>query len=257
MLNQFSRTTLIFGKEAMEKLAESKIAIFGVGGVGGFAAESLVRSGVGAIDIIDDDKVCPTNLNRQIFATHKTVGKFKTEAAYDRLHEINPNCEITQIRKFFTPENSDEFDFTKYSYIIDAVDTVSAKIEIVVKANKCHVPVISSMGAGNKIDPTAFKVSDIYKTKVDPLAKVMRYELKRRRIRKLKVVWSAEKPIKPVEEDENSCRTQCICPSGTKRKCSVRRDIPGSNAFVPPVVGMIIAGEVIKDITGKKAVMAI
>lgn len=245
MLDQFSRTQLIFGKENMKKLAESKIALFGVGGVGGFAAEALVRSGIGAIDLIDNDKFALTNLNRQLFATRKTIGKYKTQAAKERLLEINPECKICEIRKFFLPENSDEFDFSKYDYVIDAIDTVSAKIELAVKAKKEKVKIISSMGAGNKIDPTAFRVSDIYKTKADPLARVMRYELKKRRINKLKVVWSTEMPIKPKTEDVEEVEKKG------------EHIAPGSNAFVPSVCGLIIAGEVIKDLTGMKARRAV
>ncbi|MDP4120772.1 MAG: tRNA threonylcarbamoyladenosine dehydratase [Bacillota bacterium] len=250
MLTQFSRTELILGKEAMKKLSESRVAVFGIGGVGGYAVEALARSGVGTIDIIDDDKVCVTNLNRQIFATHKTVGKYKVDVAEERIHDICPDIVVNKYRCFYMPDTADEFDFTEYDYIIDAIDTVKGKLELVKRANLAGVKIISSMGAGNKVDPTAFKVSDIFKTKVCPLAKVMRYELKRMGIKKLKVVYSEEQPIKPIEDMAISCRQHCVCPSGTARKCTVRRDIPGSNAFVPSVVGLIIAGEVIKDLTG-------
>lgn len=252
MLNQFSRTALIFGNDAMEKLHDSRVCVFGVGGVGGFVCEALVRSGIGTLDIVDDDRICLTNLNRQILALRSTVGKYKTDVCEERMKDINPGVNIIKHQCFFTPETEEEFDFSQYDYVVDAIDTVTGKIEIVMRANVAGVPVISSMGAGNKIDPTQFKVSDIYKTKMDPLAKVMRHELKKRGIKKLKVVYSEEKPITPVDEEDNSCRTQCICPPGTKRKCSVRRDIPGSNAFVPSVAGLIIAGEVVKDITGLK-----
>ena len=250
MLNQFSRTELIFGKEAMERLAKCRVAIFGIGGVGGYTVEALVRSGIGALDIIDDDRICLTNLNRQIYATRKTVGKYKVDVAAERIAEINPNCKVTAYKTFFLPETSGEFDFSQYDYVVDAIDTVTGKIAIVERATAGGVPVISAMGAGNKLDPTAFEVADIKKTSVCPLARVMRRELAKRGIEHLKVVYSKEQPIKPNDEEEISCRNHCICPPGTVRKCTARRDIPGSNAFVPSVVGLIIAGEVIKDLTG-------
>ena len=249
MLNQFSRTELLFGKEAMDILENSRVAVFGVGGVGGYTVEALVRSGVGAIDVIDDDKVCLTNLNRQIIATRKTIGQYKTDVCKERIHDINPNCEVTVHKCFFLPENAEEFPFAQYDYVVDAVDTVTAKIELVMKAKEMKVPIISSMGAGNKLDPSAFRVADIYKTKMCPLAKVMRRELKQRGVKKLKVVYSEEKPTRPLEDMAISCRNRCICPPGAKHKCTERRDIPGSVAFVPSVVGLIIAGEVIKDLT--------
>ena len=250
MLTQFSRTELLLGKEAMEKLANARIAVFGIGGVGGYVCEALVRSGVGAFDLIDDDKVCLTNLNRQIIATRKTVGKYKTDVMKERMLEINPDARRNEsIKCFFLPENADEFPFEEYDYIVDAVDTVTAKIALVMKADELKIPIISSMGAGNKLDGSQFKVSDIYKTKVCPLAKVMRRELKKRGIKKLKVVYSEEQPTRPVEDMAISCRTNCICPPGAAHKCTERRDIPGSVAFVPSVAGLIIAGEVIKDLT--------
>lgn len=248
MLNQFSRTQLLLGESAMQELANKRVAVFGIGGVGGYACEALVRSGIGAFDLIDDDKVCLTNLNRQIIATRKTVGKYKTEVMKERMLEINPNVDVRIHNCFFLPENADEFPFDEYDYIIDAVDTVTAKISIIMKANELGIPVISSMGAGNKLDPTAFRVADIYKTRVCPLAKVMRRELKKRGIKKLKVVYSQEKPTRPIEDMSISCRSHCICPPGAAHKCTERRDIPGSTAFVPSVVGLIIAGEVIKDL---------
>ncbi len=250
MLNQFSRTQLIFGKEAMEKLAASRVAVFGIGGVGGYTVEALARSGVGALDLVDDDKVCLTNLNRQIFATRKTVGKYKTDVAAERIAEINPDCAVTVHKTFYMPETAGEFDFSHYDYVVDAIDTVTGKLAIIENAKKCGVPVISAMGAGNKVDPTAFEVADIAETSVCPLARVMRRELKKRGIEHVKVVYSKEKPVRPEEDLEISCRTHCICPPGTVRKCTARRDIPGSNAFVPSVVGLIIAGEVVKDLTG-------
>lgn len=248
MLNQFSRTELLFGKDGMEKLYNARVAVFGVGGVGGYAVEGLVRSGIGEIDIIDDDKVCLTNLNRQLYATRKTIGKYKVDVAQERILEINPDVVVHTYRTFFTPETADQFDFSQYDYVIDAIDTVTGKIELVLKAKEAGVPIISSMGAGNKINPVGFEVTDIYKTSVCPLAKVMRRELKNRGIKKLKVVYSKEIPIKPMEDMETSCKTNCICPPGTERKCTQRRQVPGSNAFVPSVVGLIIAGEVVKDL---------
>lgn len=249
MLTQFSRTELLLGKEAMEQLSKARVAVFGVGGVGGYACEALVRSGIGAFDLIDDDKVCLTNLNRQIIATRKTVGKYKTDVMKERMLEINPDVDVAIHKCFFLPENADEFPFEEYDYIIDAVDTVTAKIELVMKAQEKNVPIISSMGAGNKLDASMFQVADIYKTKVCPLAKVMRRELKKRGVKKLKVVYSEEKPTRPIEDMAISCRTNCICPPGAKYKCTERRDIPGSVAFVPSVAGLIIAGEVIKDLS--------
>ena len=245
MLNQFSRTQLLLGKDNMDRLAEAKVAIFGIGGVGGYVAEALARSGVGSFVLVDDDKVCLTNLNRQIIATRKTVGKYKR----DRILEINPDAEVEVRKCFYLPENADEFDFNEYSYVVDAVDTVTAKLEIIMRAKECGVPVISSMGAGNKLDPTKFQVADIYKTSMCPLAKVMRRELKKRGVKKLKVVYSTEKPTRPLDDMSVSCRTNCICPPGAAHKCTERRDIPGSVAFVPSVVGLIIAGEVVKDLT--------
>ena len=250
MLNQFSRTELLLGAEAMEKLAASRVAVFGIGGVGGYTVEALVRSGVGAVDLIDDDKVCLTNINRQIYATRSTVGKYKVDVAAERIADINPGVTVRTYKTFFTPETAEQFDFSDYDYVVDAIDTVTGKIALAVNAQSAGTPIISSMGAGNKLDPTAFEVADIYKTSVCPLAKVMRHELKKRGIKKLKVVYSKEMPIKPEESAEGSCRSGCICPPGTERKCTKRRQIPGSTAFVPSVAGLIIAGEVIKDIVG-------
>jgi len=250
MLNQFSRTELLFGKEAMEKLSRSRVAVFGIGGVGGYTAEALARSGVGSIDLIDDDKICLTNINRQIIATRKTVGKYKVEVMKERILEINPEAIVTTHQCFYSAETAGQFDFTQYSYIVDAIDTVSAKIEMILRAQEKNVPIISCMGAGNKLDPTRFEVTDIYKTSVCPLAKVMRKELKVRGVEKLKVVYSKETVIKPQVDMAISCKSNCICPPGTVRKCTVRRQIPGSNAFVPSVAGLIIAGEVVKELGG-------
>ena len=249
MLNQYSRTELLFGKEAMEKLWQSRIAVFGIGGVGGYTVEALARSGIGSLDLIDDDRVCLTNINRQIYATRKTVGKYKVDVAAERILEINPAINVVTYKTFYTPETAEQFDFEKYDYIIDAIDTVTGKIELVLQAQKVNVPIISSMGAGNKVDPTAFEVADIYKTSICPLARVMRRELKKRNVKSLKVVYSKEPPMTPIDDMTISCRTNCICPPGTARKCTERRQVPGSNAFVPSVVGLIIAGEVIKDLT--------
>lgn len=229
MLDQFSRTELLFGKKAMERLSSSRVAVFGIGGVGGFTVEALARSGVGAIDLIDHDKVCLTNINRQIIATHKTVGKYKVDAAAERILEINPDCKVTAHKIFYMPDTQDGFDFSPFDYIVDAIDTVTGKLLIAENAVKCGVPVISCMGAGNKLDPTAFEVADIFETSVCPLAKVMRRELKKRGIERLKVVYSKEEPKKPVTTEPR---------------------VPASNAFVPSVAGLIIAGEVIKDLTG-------
>lgn len=248
MLTQFSRTELLFGKEAMDKLAGSKVAVFGIGGVGGYVCEALVRSGVGAFDLIDDDKVCLTNLNRQIIATRSTVGKYKTDVMRDRMLDINLNVEVEVHKCFFLPENADDFPWDSYDYVVDAVDTVTAKIALVMKCKEKNIPIISSMGAGNKLDGSQFKVADIYKTKVCPLAKVMRRELKKRGVKKLKVVYSEEIPTRPIEDMAISCRNNCICPPGAEHKCTERRDIPGSVAFVPSVAGLIIAGEVAKDL---------
>ena len=250
MLNQFSRTQLIFGKEAMEKLAHSRVAVFGIGGVGGYTVEALARSGIGTLDLIDDDKVCLTNINRQIYATRKTVGKYKVDVAKERILDINPEAVVNCHQTFYMPDTKDQFDFSQYDYVVDAIDTVTGKIELVLQAQKAGTPIMSSMGAGNKVNPEMFEVADIYDTSVCPLAKVMRRELKKRNVKSLKVVYSKEKPIRPEEDLEISCRTSCICPPGTDRTCTVRREIPGSNAFVPSVAGLIIAGEVIKDILG-------
>lgn len=248
MLNQFSRTELLFGRDAMERLEQSRVAVFGIGGVGGYTVEALVRSGVGAIDIIDDDKVCLTNLNRQIIATRSTIGKYKVDVMKERILDINPNCKVEAYKCFYLPETKDDFDFSRYSYVVDAVDTVTAKIQLVMEAKEKNVPIISSMGAGNKLNPAEFEVADIYKTSVCPLAKVMRRELKKRGVKDLKVVYSKEQPTRPIEDMAISCRANCVCPPGTEHKCTERRDIPGSNAFVPSVVGLIIASEVIKDL---------
>ena len=232
MAEQFSRTEILLGQEAMDRLAQSRVAVFGIGGVGGYVCEALARSGVGALDLIDNDRVCLSNLNRQIIATHRTIGRYKTEVMRERILDINPLVKVNVHQCFFLPENADAFSFEAYDYVVDAVDTVTAKIELVMRARENNVPVISSMGAGNKLDAAAFRVADIYETKVCPLAKVMRRELKKRGVDRLKVVYSEEEPIR-VSADPG-------------------RRTPGSVAFVPSVAGLIIAGEVVKDLMTMK-----
>ena len=252
MLNQFSRTQLLYGEEAIKKLSESRVAVFGIGGVGGYVCEALVRSGVGHFDLIDDDKVCLTNLNRQILATRKTVGKYKAEVMAERMKDINPDVDIRIHKCFFLPENADDFQFDEYDYVVDAVDTVTAKLELIMRSKSLEVPIISAMGAGNKIDAGRLKIADIYDTQVCPLARVIRHELRKRGVKKLKVVYSDEQPIRPIEDMSISCRTHCICPPGAQHKCTERRDIPGSTAFVPAVAGLLIAGEIVNDLTSSK-----
>ena len=248
MLNQFSRTQLLFGQEGMERLYHARVAVFGIGGVGGYTVEALARRGVGTLDLIDDDRVCLTNVNRQIFATRKTVGQYKVDVAEQRIREINPDAVVYTYKTFYTPETAAQFDFTQYDYIVDAIDTVTGKLELVEQARRAQVPTISCMGAGNKVDPTAFEVADIFETSVCPLARVMRQELKKRGIRHLKVVYSKEPALTPIEDLSISCRAHCICPPGTARKCTQRHQVPGSNAFVPAAAGLIVAGEVVKDL---------
>ena len=250
MLNQFSRTQLLYGEACMQRFAACRVAVFGIGGVGGYVVEALARSGVGALDLIDDDRICLTNINRQILATRKTVGKYKVDIAEERIHEINPDCKVRTYRLFYLPETQDQFDFREYDYVVDAIDTVTGKLAIIENAKKAGVPVISAMGAGNKVNPAAFEVADIYETSICPLARVMRRELRKRGIDSLKVVYSKEKPVRPLEDMSVSCRQNCICPPGTARKCTERRDIPGSTAFVPSVAGLIIAGEIVNDLAG-------
>ena len=235
MENQFLRTEILLGADAMKKLKSSKVAIFGVGGVGGYVAEALARCGVGTFELIDRDQVSITNLNRQIIATWKTIGMDKTEAMAERIHDINPEAQVVQRKCFYLPETADRFDFTQYDYVVDAVDTVTAKIEIILQAQRAGTPVISSMGAGNKMDPSKFEVADIYKTSVDPLARVMRRELKKRGVRKLKVVYSKEEPMKPLLKIEADLEAG-------------RKDVPGSSAFTPSAAGLLIASEVVRDL---------
>lgn len=248
MLHEFSRTEMLIGVEAIKKLSESKVAIFGIGGVGTFAAEGLVRAGVGKFVLVDDDCICLTNINRQIHATRKTVGKPKVEAMRDRILEINPKAEVTVHQRFYLPGESDDLICDDYDYIIDAIDTVTGKIGLVMTAKAKGIRIISSMGTGNKLDPTKFEVADLFNTSICPLAKVMRKELRSRGIDSLKVVYSREEPIKPSETENSSCSVGCICPKGTTRKCTVRHQIPASISFLPSVAGLIIAGEVIKDL---------
>ena len=249
MLNEFSRTRMLLGDVAMARLAAARVAVFGVGGVGGYVVEALARSGVGALELIDDDTVSLTNINRQIIALHSTVGMPKVDAARARVLDICPQTQVIAHRAFFTPETAAQFDFTQYSYVVDAIDTVSGKIELAVRAHAAGVPILSCMGAGNKLDPSRFRVADIYKTQGCPLARVMRTALRKRGVKKLKVVYSDEIPTRPIEDMSISCRSHCICPPGAKHTCTERRDIPGSTAFVPSVAGLIIAGEVVKDLS--------
>lgn len=255
MLNQYSRTQLLFGAEGMERLRQARVAVFGIGGVGGYTVEALARSGIGTLDLIDDDRICLTNLNRQIFATRKTVGQYKVDVAEHRILELDPDISVNTHRMFYTPQTAAQFDFTQYDYIVDAIDTVTGKLELVEQAERAGTPIISCMGAGNKVDPTAFEVADIFETSMCPLARIMRRELKKRGIKKLKVVYSKEQALTPIEDMSISCRAHCICPPGTARKCTQRRQVPGSNAFVPSVAGMILAGEVIKDLSGFGALL--
>ncbi|WP_022932879.1 ThiF family adenylyltransferase [Treponema bryantii] len=250
--NQFARTRLIFGKDNMEKLYQARVIVFGIGGVGSYVVESLVRSGIGAIDIVDDDKICLTNLNRQLYALHSTIGKDKVDVAEERIHDINPDCKVTKWKTFYMPDTAGQFDFSQYDYIVDCIDTVTGKLEIISRAKAIKKPVISCMGAGNKVDPTKLKVADITRTSVCPLARVMRNELKKRHIKRLKVVFSTETAIAPQAPEADSASpddfkdTSGITPA---RQGISKKQTPGSNAFVPSVAGMIIAAEVVKDLT--------
>ena len=249
MLNQFSRTQLLLGQESMQILSEATVAIFGIGGVGAYTVEALARSGIGNFHLIDDDQVCITNMNRQMIATKRTVGKYKVDVMKERILDINPRAHVTTHKCFYLPETAADFDFAEYSYVVDAIDTVTAKIDLVLRCQEAGTPIISSMGAGNRLDASALRIADIYKTDMDPLARVMRRELKKRHVKKLKVVYSLEKPMRPLEDLAISCRNHCICPPDVERKCTDRRDIPGSTAWVPATAGLILAGEVVKDLT--------
>ena len=254
MEDQFSRTRLLFGAENMKKLAGARVAVFGVGGVGGYVVEALARSGIGALDLIDSDTVSLSNINRQILALHSTVGRYKVDVARERIRDINPDCVVRTYRTFLLPENADTFDFSVYDYVVDAIDTVTAKIELVMRCTAAGTPIISSMGAGNKLDPAAFKVADIYQTSVCPLAKVMRHELKKKGIRKLKVVYSEEKAMTPLPEEAEEAavaaaeNAAALDAPAQERTAVKRRAVPGSTAFVPSAAGLIAAGEVIRDL---------
>lgn len=248
MQNQFSRTQLLMGKPAIDTLMGSRVAVFGVGGVGGYVVEALVRSGVGEIDLIDDDRVCLTNVNRQIIATLSSVGKHKVDVCEERIHDINRRCIVHKYQMFYLPEYADVIDISQFDYVVDCIDTVKAKLDLIQRCHELKVPIISCMGAANKMDATAFKVTDINKTQMDPLAKVIRKKLRKMKIKKLKVVYSEEEPLRPIDDPNISCRFHCICPNKDMRKCTDRRDIPASNAFVPAAAGLICGGEVIKDL---------
>lgn len=245
--HSLSRTELLIGKASLDKLKESKVVVFGIGGVGSFTTEALARSGVGTLVLIDDDEICLTNINRQIHATYKTIGKSKVETMKNRILEINPKCNVITYQTFVTKDNIQEIITDDVDYVVDAIDTVSSKIALIVYCDEKSIPIVSSMGTGNKLDPTQFKIADIYDTKICPLAKVMRHELRKRGIRKAKVLYSEEMPRKPKTEDVITCKTGCVCIGGSK-KCTAKRQIPGSISFVPPVAGMIIGGEVINDL---------
>ncbi|MTI68129.1 MAG: tRNA threonylcarbamoyladenosine dehydratase [Firmicutes bacterium] len=246
MLHEFSRTELIIGTKGLNKLKKSTIAVFGIGGVGTFAVEGLARSGVGRFIIVDDDDICLTNINRQIHATRKTVGKSKVEVMKERINDINPKAKVIPYKELYNSESAEKLLSCEYDYVIDAIDMVSAKLDLIERCTKKDIPIISSMGAGNKLNPTMLEVSDIYDTSMCPLARVMRKELRKRNIEKLKVIYSKEKPIKP-KEIKGDCKTDCICPN-KDRTCDQKRQIPGSTSFVPSVAGLIIASEVVKDI---------
>lgn len=248
-MNSFSRTELLIGCEGIEKLKNSKVAIFGIGGVGAFAAEALGRCGVGSLVLVDYDDICITNINRQIHASRKTVGKSKVDVMKERLLDINPKAEIIALKEMYKEENAHELLLPDYDYVVDAIDMVSSKINLIVKCIEMDIPVISCMGAGNKLDPTKLEITDIYKTSVCPLAKVMRYELRKRGVKKLKVVYSKEEPLTPLENVAN-CKTNCVCTNKETAHCTKRRQIPGSIAFVPSAAGLIIASAVVRDILG-------
>ncbi len=248
MLNQFSRTELLIGKNGIDKLHKSKVAVFGIGGVGSFVVEGLVRAGVENFILVDDDKICLTNLNRQIHATRETIGKYKVDVIEQRILEINPNAKVKTYKEFYMPNCKKEIIDEDTDYIVDCIDTVTAKIELITTSKKMNIPIISSMGTGNKLDPSKFEIVDISKTSVCPLAKVMRKELRNRNIKNVKVIYSKEDPIKINDNMECSCKNECICPPGTKRKCTARNQVPGSISFVPSVAGLMIAGEIVRDL---------
>lgn len=257
MQNEFSRTQLLLGKPAIDTLNGSRVAVFGVGGVGGYVVEVLARSGVGAIDIIDDDRVCLTNVNRQILATISTVGKHKVDVAEARIHDINPRCIVRKYQTFYLPEKADMFDFSNYDYVVDCIDTVTAKLDIIQRCWRLGVPIISCLGAAYKLDATQFRVTDLFKTKMDPLAKVLRKKLRKTDVKHLKVVYSPEEPLESIDQPEISCRFHCICPNKDMRKCTDRHTIPSSNAWVPATAGLICGGEVVKDLVIRAHTMRI
>jgi tRNA A37 threonylcarbamoyladenosine dehydratase len=247
-MDQFSRTALQLGRDNMERLFAAKVAVFGIGGVGGYCVEALARTGVGHLDLFDDDRICLTNLNRQIIATRKTVGRYKVDVMKERIEEIHPEAEVGAYKLFYGRAAADQVDLARYDYVVDAVDTLTAKLELVCRAKAGGVPVISCMGAANKLDASAFRVADIYETAVCPMARLMRKELRARGVQSLKVVYSREPAMKPLDEEAASCRQHCICPPDTARTCARRRQIPASNAFVPAAAGLILAGEVVRDL---------
>lgn len=257
MQNQFSRTQLLLGKPAIDTLNGSRVAVFGVGGVGGYVVEVLARSGVGALDIIDDDRVCLTNVNRQILATISSVGKHKVDVAEERIHDINPRCHVRKYQMFYLPENASEFDFSHYDYVVDCIDTVTAKLDLIQRCHDLNIPIISCMGAAYKLDPTQLQVTDIWKTINDPLAKVIRKKLRKTNVKHLKVVYSPELPLESIDQPDISCRYHCICPAKDMRACTERHTIPSSNAWVPATAGLICGGEVVKDLVNNAHTMRI
>lgn len=257
MQDQFSRTQLLLGKPAIDTLNGSRVAVFGVGGVGGYVVEVLARSGVGALDIIDDDRVCLTNVNRQILATISTVGQHKVDVAEARIHDINPRCHVRKYQTFYLPDNADEFDFTNYDYVVDCIDTVTAKLDLIQRCHDLNIPIISCMGAAYKLDATQLRITDIWKTINDPLAKVIRKKLRKTGIKHLKVVYSPELPLESIEQDDISCRYHCICPAKDMRSCTERHTIPSSNAWVPATAGLLCGSEVVKDLINNAHTMRI
>ena len=257
MQNQFSRTQLLLGKPAIDTLNGSRVAVFGVGGVGGYVVEVLVRSGVGALDIIGDDRVCLTNVNRQKLATISSVGRHKVDVAEERIHDINPRCHVRKYQTFYLPSNSAEFDFSRYDYVVDCIDTVTAKLDLIKRCHELNIPIISCMGAAYKLDATQLQVTDIWKTINDPLAKVIRKKLRKTGIKHLKVVYSPELPIESIDQPDISCRYHCICPAKDMRACTERHTIPSSNAWVPATAGLICGGEVVKDLVNNAHTMRV
>ena len=252
MEERFCRTAMLIGEAGLARLKTARVAVFGIGGVGSFAAEALARAGVGRLVLVDNDAVAASNINRQLAALCSTLGRSKAAVMKERIEDVNPAAEVEIVEEFFLPERAGLFFHGSYDYIVDAIDTVAGKVGLVMAAKERTIPIVSSMGAGNKLDPTKFEVADIYETSVCPLARVMRRELKKRGVRKCKVVYSTEAPVRPLEDPSISCRSHCVCPPGTERKCTERRDIPGSTAFVPAVAGLILAGEVVRELAGER-----